>query len=283
MRSANLRVSYLTSGQYNGHILHYFQCQEVRPPPPNSNNVVLVRRVFALADEPQFFSDPVRSAQRCVQVSQVQEAVITFDSVLFPQRLSDYDVMCQNTPTLDFTRIIAAAFTIPRSPDDTKQMIILHLDSDVGSVIRCRPVNPQVISTHFAPTTVTAQPRGLSDAEMFRIAEVCSENDQLRRKIAELENSLVMQRRYADENETSLKEKIFRLESHYGNRGYDVTPAPVVPAVPHYERLNAATYYDPRFPQTQPSPPPLSATATSPLSRGVDYRLPTLDDMWMRK
>eukprot|EP01062_Namystynia_karyoxenos_P005935 TRINITY_DN12062_c1_g5_i1.p1 TRINITY_DN12062_c1_g5~~TRINITY_DN12062_c1_g5_i1.p1 ORF type:complete len:412 (+),score=122.70 TRINITY_DN12062_c1_g5_i1:87-1322(+) len=129
-------VSYLTSSQYYGAVLHFFQTVENAA--MRIDNVHKQKRIFAIVDLDDNGGDLHRGVARCVSISKFQEVTLPEDELrVLLGPFTEFDVICQGSSMLDFIRTIGALYS-PQAQGN--QMALLRLDEGPQQqrAARCR-------------------------------------------------------------------------------------------------------------------------------------------------
>ena len=128
-----VKVGYLTSSQYRGTVLHFFQTIEVV-----EQRIDLVhrqRRVFAIVDDFDYEKDVHAGVTRCISLSRVEELKLPqneMKALLGP--FTEFDVLIQGSCILDFIRTIGALY----SPNVSgNQMLLLEIDEMTSKTVKC--------------------------------------------------------------------------------------------------------------------------------------------------
>eukprot|EP01060_Flectonema_neradi_P030063 TRINITY_DN4295_c0_g1_i1.p1 TRINITY_DN4295_c0_g1~~TRINITY_DN4295_c0_g1_i1.p1 ORF type:complete len:399 (+),score=71.50 TRINITY_DN4295_c0_g1_i1:46-1197(+) len=128
-----VKVGYLTSSQYKGRVLHFFQTIEVV-----EQRIDLVhrqRRVFAIVDDFDYEKDVHAGVTRCIALSRVEELKLPqneMKALLGP--FTEFDVLIQGSCILDFIRTIGALY----SPNVSgNQMLLLEIDEMTSKTVKC--------------------------------------------------------------------------------------------------------------------------------------------------
>eukprot|EP01063_Lacrimia_lanifica_P034527 TRINITY_DN6404_c0_g1_i1.p1 TRINITY_DN6404_c0_g1~~TRINITY_DN6404_c0_g1_i1.p1 ORF type:complete len:481 (+),score=144.92 TRINITY_DN6404_c0_g1_i1:70-1443(+) len=161
-RAPSVKVSYLTSSQYGGVVLHFFQTVEAVA--QRIDNVHRQRRTFALVDPSDYSSDVHSGVTRCVAVSKIEQVSLPSDQVkVLHGPFTEFDVLCQGSSMLDFIRTIGALYS-PHVPGN--KMILLRLDAGADldaqeKAVRCVVYNGQLPAAAApAPQLPVEQPAG---------------------------------------------------------------------------------------------------------------------------
>eukprot|EP00756_Hemistasia_phaeocysticola_P054695 Hpha_TRINITY_DN30607_c0_g1::TRINITY_DN30607_c0_g1_i1::g.18268::m.18268 len=145
-----VRVSYLTSSQYRGKVLHFFQTAETGA--MRIDNVHRQKRIFALVEVGEFGADLHGGVARCVGVSKIEEITLTpseMKTLLGP--FTEFDVICQGSSMLDFIRTIGALYCPSVAGN---QMTLLEIDPSAPSAHRHTTVQCRVF--HHPPPNPAA-------------------------------------------------------------------------------------------------------------------------------
>ncbi|KAJ9461731.1 hypothetical protein DIPPA_19470 [Diplonema papillatum] len=119
-----VKVSYLTSSQFNSTVIHFFQTVDNLA--RSIDNVHRQRRTFAIADDRDYSSDIHVGVTRCVMISKIEEVSLSEDAMralLGP--FTEFDVLCQGSSLLDFIRTVGALYS-PHAPG--AKLVLLALD-----------------------------------------------------------------------------------------------------------------------------------------------------------
>eukprot|EP01059_Diplonema_ambulator_P020393 TRINITY_DN34170_c0_g1_i1.p1 TRINITY_DN34170_c0_g1~~TRINITY_DN34170_c0_g1_i1.p1 ORF type:complete len:407 (+),score=93.29 TRINITY_DN34170_c0_g1_i1:47-1222(+) len=280
----SVKVSYLTSSQYNGLVMHYFQT--VESVAQRIDNVHRQRRTFAIVDPHDYSSDIHLGVTRCVMVSKIEEITLpTSEMKVLLGPFTEFDVLCQGSSMLDFIRTIGALYS-PNAPGNKMILLQLQEGQQQQKSVRCtlytgdiQAVVPRnAPSVHRAPSQpAPPPPPALSYEQRQRsatpdIRREVDVNQELRNRIAELEGEVQNKMKESELSERVLKNEINGLKHEMGllSRGRGVAgvtlqaPQSMVSAAPvgfgsgsNQGSGSSAMWNDTNEPRPPPGPPPM--------------------------
>eukprot|EP00759_Apiculatamorpha_spiralis_P031631 PhF_6_TR3351/c0_g1_i1/m.4748 len=245
-----MNVGYLTSSQYYGMLVHFFQTKEsvsniVQGFEANGSatDVPSQKRILGLVDNTHDVSkinDLSVLTNRCVMMSRIE--VLKFEKDVDYRTIrtalnvaTEYDVLAQGATLLDFVRVVGAIFSLnSRGP----KMVLVSLSQyqpqlsrEVYVVPAVAPVAPTAHDVAVLRDRVDSLLEDRTTSKQQHMAEMVSLHTQLeaqRRKTEDLEKLLSVTKHSSQKLEEDLKKEIFRLESLVGR-----TSAPPIMVPPH--------------------------------------------------